>query len=206
MSKFFKLTITLAVCFFLVNSLFAIETGKIVGKVTDDEGMPLPGITVTARSPALQGTRTVITGEDGSFRLALLPIGTYELTYELQGFATRVEKGYFVRLGMTLSIQVVMTLATVEEEITVVAESPLIDKTQTDTSYRMSAQDLARAPIQGRTIQEIVAYTPGVTGVRADTLDGSGDGLPSFRGEGEEGNNWLVDGLSASEQEPMTLV
>jgi len=198
MSKFFKLTITLAVCCFLVNSLFAIETGKIEGKVTDDEGMTLPGVTVTAKSPSLQGTRTVITGEDGSFRLSLLPIGTYDLTYELQGFATRVEKGYFVRLGMTLSIQVAMTLAMVEEEITVVAESPLIDKTQTDTSYRMSAEDLARAPIQGRTIQEIVAYTPGVTGVRADTLDGSGGGLPSFRGEGEEGNNWLVDGLASS--------
>ena len=204
MSKFFKLTITLTVCLFLVNSLLAVETGKIEGKVTDDEGLPLPGVTVTAKSPALQGTRAVITGRDGSFRLALLPVGTYELTYELQGFATRIEKGYFVRLGMTLSIQVAMTLATVEEEITVVAESPLIDKTQTDTSYRMNAQDLARVPIQGRTIQELVSYTPGVTGVRADTLDGTsapnagGGQMPSFRGEGGEGNNWLVDGLSST--------
>lgn len=205
MSKFFKLTLTLAVCLFLVNSLFAVETGEIKGKVTDDEGMPLPGVTVTAKSPRLLGTRTVITGEDGSFRLSLLPIGTYDLTYELQGFTTRTEKGYFVRLGMTLSIQVVMTIATVEEEITVTAESPLIDKTKTDTSYRLSAEDLARAPVQGRTIQEIVAYTPGVTGVRACTLYGYGEGLPSFRGEGGEGNNWLVDGLSSSgarENEP----
>ena len=204
MSKFFKLTITFAVCLFLMNSLFAVETGEIRGKVTDDGGMPLPGVTVTASSPNLQGTRSVITGENGNFRLSLLPIGTYSVTYELEGFTSRTEKGYFVRLGMTLSIQVAMTLATVEEEITVIAESPLIDKTKTDTSYRMSAEDLARVPILGRTIQEIVAYTPGVTGVRADTLDGTdvalagGGKMPSFRGEGGEGNNWLVDGLASS--------
>jgi len=198
MSRLFKLSFTFVLCLFLISSLLAIETGEIRGKVTDNEGVPLPGVTITARSPTLQGTRTAITGSDGTFRLPLLPIGTYDLTYQLEGFTTVTEKGYFVRLGMTLSIQVALTPATVEEEITVTAESPLIDKTKTDTSYRMSAEELARAPVQGRTIQEIVSYTPGVTGVRADTMDGSGAGLPSFRGEGEEGNNWLVDGLPSS--------
>ncbi len=198
MSRLFKLTFTFALCLFFVIALFAVETGEIKGIVTDDEGVPLPGVAVIANSPALQGTRTAITGDDGSFRLSLLPIGTYEIRYELEGFTTVNEKGYFVRLGMTLSIKVQLTPATVEEEITITAESPIIDKTKTDTSYRMSAEDLARAPVQGRTIQEVVSYAPGVTGVRADTLDGSGTGLPSFRGEGEEGNNWLVDGLPSS--------
>jgi len=181
-----------------VSSLFAIETGEIKGKVFEEEGMPLPGVGITATSPKLQGTRSTVTGVDGSFRFPLLPTGTYELIYELEGFARIIQKEVIVRLGMTTTIETAMKPAVVEEEIIITAETPLIDKTKTDTSYRMRAEELARVPVQGRTIQEIVAYTPGVTGVRADTMDGSGTGLPSFRGEGEEGNNWLVDGLPAS--------
>ncbi|MFP4082285.1 MAG: carboxypeptidase regulatory-like domain-containing protein [Candidatus Aminicenantes bacterium] len=198
MSKHFKFSLVVVTCLFLVSALMAVETGEIKGKVTDEEGVPLPGVTITTRSPSLQGTRSTVSGENGDFRFPLLPVGKYSLTFELPGFQTMTQKGYEVSLGFTASINVTMKVATVEEEITVTAESPIIDKTKTDTSYRLSAEDLARAPAQARTIQEIVAYTPGVTGVRSDTLDGSGTGLPSFRGEGEEGNNWLVDGLSVS--------
>jgi len=197
MSKFFKQVFTFAVCLFFVSSLFAAETGEIKGKVTDEEGAPLPGVSITARSPSLQGKRGAVTDENGNFRFPLLPIGKYSLTFELSGFEKVTQTGYAVRLGFTVSIEVVLKMATIAEEIVVIAESPLIDKTKTDNSYRLNADDLTRAPVQGRTIQEIVSYTPGVTGVRANTIYGSGTGLPSFRGEGEEGNNWLVDGLSA---------
>jgi hypothetical protein len=196
MCIFFKQAFSFAVCLFLVCSLFAIQTGEIKGKVTDDTGAALPGVTITAQSPSLQGIRTAFTDANGNFRLPLLPIGEYSLTFELAGFERIIKTGYDVRLGFTASIGVALKVATVTETITVTAESPMIDRTNTDTSYRLSAEDLARAPAQGRTIQEIVSYTPGVTGVRADTVYGTGTGSPSFRGEGEEGNNWLVDGLS----------
>ncbi|TET93097.1 TonB-dependent receptor [Candidatus Aerophobetes bacterium] len=197
MSTFFKRAFSFAVCLFFVSSLFAVQTGEIIGKVTDDTGAPLPGVAITAKSPRLQGIRTAVSAGNGNFRFPLLPIGKYSLTFELSGFEKITQTGYDIHLGFTVSIDVALKIATVTEEIIVTAETPLIDKTRTDTSYRLSAEDLARAPTQGRTIQEIVSYTPGVTGVRADTVYGTGTGSPSFRGEGEEGNNWLVDGLSA---------
>jgi hypothetical protein len=81
MNTFFKRVFSFAVCIFLVNSLFAIQiqTGEIIGKVTDDTGATLPGVRITAQSPSLQGTRTVFSGADGSFRFPLLPIGEYSL-------------------------------------------------------------------------------------------------------------------------------
>ncbi|UCE22331.1 MAG: TonB-dependent receptor [Candidatus Aminicenantes bacterium] len=197
MNLFFKRGFTFAVCVCLAVSLFASETGEVKGKVMDEEGELLPGVTVTAKSPSLQGVRSVLTDKNGNFKFPLLPVGEYSLTFELSGFEKVTQAGYDVRLGFTVSIEVVLKIGIVTEEIVVVAETPLIDKTKADTSYRMNADDLAHAPVQGRTIQEIVSYTPGVTGVRANTIDGTDTGLPSFRGEGEEGNNWLVDGLSA---------
>ncbi len=186
----------LFLCLFLAGVLFASETGEIKGRVTDEEGTALPGVSVSAQGPKLQGVRGAVTDGDGLFKFPLLPIGQYSLTFELDGFENVTYTGYDVRLGFTVSVEIVLKVETLSEEVIVTAETPLIDKTNTDNSYRLNADDLAYAPVQARTIEEIVAYAPGVTGVRADTIRGTGTGLPSFRGAGEEGNNWLVDGLS----------
>ncbi|MEW6457399.1 MAG: TonB-dependent receptor [Acidobacteriota bacterium] len=180
-----------------ICSIYAKETGEISGKIVDEEGNPLPGVVVTAKSPKLQGQRDTITEQDGSFTFPLLPVGTYTLIYELPGFATIVQDNVIVQLGMVTSLKIVMRPAKIEEKVLVVAETPLIDKTSTDTSYRISSEDLAIIPSQARTVPDVVKFTPGVTGVRSNTRRGTAEvGLPSFRGEGEEGNNWLVDGLS----------
>lgn len=201
MKKLFKASIVILVCILLSGVIMAQETGEIVGKVTDEDGVPLPGVAVTATSPSLQGQRTAISGNDGSYRFPLLPGGTYTLVFELQGFAQLTQEEVIVSLGKGTSVNAQMKIATIEEQLTVVAETPLIDKTKSDTSFNMKAEELANAPIQGRTIQEILSFTPGVTGVRHNTNFGTSGsateyGAGSFRGEGGTGNNYLVDGLS----------
>ncbi|MGD2295398.1 MAG: TonB-dependent receptor, partial [Candidatus Aminicenantes bacterium] len=181
---------------FFVGMLFAIQTGEIQGRIFDEDGIPLPGVSVSAKSPNLQGTRSTLSSEDGFFKFPLLPIGLYSLTFDLIGFESVTYTDYNVRLGFTISVEIVLKMEAVTEEVTVTAETPLIDKKNTDNSYRLNSDDLSYTPVQARTIEEVVAFTPGVTGVRADTIFGTGTGLPSFRGAGEEGNNWLVDGLS----------
>ncbi|MFC2161465.1 carboxypeptidase regulatory-like domain-containing protein, partial [Acidobacteriota bacterium] len=183
-------------CLLCVGTLFASETGQIKGRILDEEGAPLPGVSVLAKSSKLQGDRRSISDVDGIFKFPLLPIGDYSLTFELVGFENVTYSGYKVQLGFTTSLEIVLKIETLSEEIIVTADTPLIDKTNTDNSYRLNAEDLTYIPVQARTIDEIVAFTPGVTGVRANTIFGTGTGLPSFRGAGEEGNNWLVDGLS----------
>src|ERR1043166_9279500 len=81
------------------SALLAQTTGNLEGKVTDPSGGALPGVTVEARSPALQGTRSVSTGFDGAYRFALLPPGEYTVTFKLEGFQPRVRPGVTVSLG-----------------------------------------------------------------------------------------------------------
>ncbi len=193
--------------FLLFGALKAQQTGEIKGRVTDGSGEALPGVSITARSPSLQGLRTMVTDPSGGFWLPLLPVGTYDLTFELPGFEKLTMAGSQVRLGLSSSLSVVMKPSAVNAEVTVVASNPLIDKSKADTSYRLNSEDLALAPTQARTIAEIVNLTPGVTGVRTNTVTGGANpnwipalttesGLPGFRGEGNGANNWLVDGLS----------
>ena len=203
-----KIFLRTAAPFFILILLFgtlaAQQTGEIRGKVTEEKGEVLPGVAITARSPSLQGLRTAVSDKNGNFWLALLPVGTYSLTFELPGFNKLTMTGNEIRLGFTASLSVILRIAALKEEATVIAPNPPIDKTKADTSYRLNSADLALVPTQARTIAEIVALTPGVTGVRTNTVTGGGisavggaeTGLPSFRGEGDAGNNWLVDGLS----------
>ena len=178
---------------------FAIETGEIKGKVSDENGAGLPGVEITAAGPSLQGRRTVLSTKDGNFHLPLLPVGRYTLTFKLQGFNTVIQENVVVRLGTTTTLNAVLPLASIQREIVVTAEAPLIDRTSADTSYHLSASDLAKVPAMNRSVVDAVKYAPGVTGVRMNTRFGTAaEGQPSLRGEGEEGNTWIVDGLAIS--------
>jgi len=183
----------------LAANLAAIETGEIQGRVRDEGGLALPGVQIKAASPSLQGTRTAVTTKDGFFRLPLLPVGTYTLTFTLEGFTTVVQQDVIVRLGNVTTLAVPMKFSEIQKEVVVTAPAPLIDKTSTDTSYYITSTEMAQAPVQNRTVVDVVKFTPGVTGVRVNTRSGqAAEGEPSFRGEGGEGNTWIVDGLSIS--------
>jgi hypothetical protein len=198
MNTLIKIAMVFSLCFFCLLStgeLRAVQTGEIHGKVTDEGGEPLPGVGITAKSPRLQGIRTTLSNENGNFRLPLLPVGDYSLTYELDGFEKLTTTGNRVYLGATLSVSVVLKTAVLSEEVTVTAVNPLIDKKDADNSYRLTGDALTYVPSQARTIDEVVSFTPGVTGVRTSTVTGTDSGSPGFRGEGNAGNNWLVDGF-----------
>ncbi len=189
--------VTLLLVFWM--TAYAIETGEIKGKVLDENGEGLPGVEITAKSPNLQGTRRVISLSDGQFTFPLLPVGRYTLTFHLDGFNAVKQEDVIVRLGRVTNLTVTMHVTTLEEEVVVTAKPPLIDKTSTDTSYHFTDKDLEKIPVQSRNVVDVSKFTPGVTGVRVNTRRGvSTQGLPSFRGEGEEGSTWVVDGLAIS--------
>ncbi|MFP4082956.1 MAG: carboxypeptidase regulatory-like domain-containing protein [Candidatus Aminicenantes bacterium] len=183
--------------FFICGHGLAIETGEIQGQVTDRNGAGLPGAVITAQSPSLQGVRRVQSSRNGDFHFPLLPVGNYTLKLKLQGFTPVIQENVIVRLGQVTDLKIIMKLSRIQEEISVTAKSPLIDKTSTDTSFHITSQQMEKLPSQNRTVVDVVKLTPGVTGVRMNTRRGTAtEGQPSFRGEGEEGNNWIVDGLS----------
>jgi len=86
----------------LFSIVFAKQTGEIRGKITEEKDEALPGVVITAKSPNLQGLRTAVSDRNGFFRLPLLPIGAYSLTFELPGF----EKLALIRNEVPLGFKV----------------------------------------------------------------------------------------------------
>src|SRR3954454_7495059 len=132
---------------FLLSSfpLAAQTTGSVSGRVTDTSGGALPGVTVEAKSSALQGTRNAVTDAGGIYRLPLLPPGDYNITYVLSGFASRQKKNIDVGLGKEVSIDLSLTPA-VSGEITVSADAPVIDTSSASLGTNLNTRAIETLP------------------------------------------------------------
>jgi hypothetical protein len=137
------------------------DQGRLTGIVTDAQGAILPGVTVTATSPALIGTQTAVTETDGRFRFPSLPPGRYALTYELGGFQTKRREGIVLALGQTLNVDIDLALAALQETVTVTAASPVVDVTSTKIGSEFSSDKLAAIP-SATDIWATLGQAPGV--------------------------------------------
>src|SRR5262249_62272039 len=94
-------------------------TGTICGRVIDSQGLALPGVTVTATSPNMQGARTVVTSGNGDYLFSALPSGTYTITYELSGFQNQ-QRTVAVAPTQVVPLDVTLGVATLTETVNVV--------------------------------------------------------------------------------------
>src|SRR4030095_9595773 len=124
MKNLFGIVALLLVCS-ATSSAQGVQTGTIRGTVKDQQGLALPGATITATSPALQGGRTVVTDTDGTYLFRAIPPGTYNLKVEMSGLAA-VQKTADVPLGGVAQIDITMSLSQVQESVTVTGTTPTI--------------------------------------------------------------------------------
>ena len=138
------------------------QTGSVVGKVTDTEGVPLPGASVTLSGPAMLGSLTYTTTETGDFRFPAVPPGSdYVITVEMPGFQKVKRKGIIVHVGKTVTITVQLKPTPIAEEITVTAPSPTIDVTSSKISVSYSTDLIRNIPLS-RDFYDVITSAPGV--------------------------------------------
>jgi hypothetical protein len=174
-------------------------TGSVNGTVSDNTGAVLPGVTVTASSPALMGVQTAVTNEQGQYRFPTLPPGAYRLEYQLAGFSTVVRDQIVVQITFTATVNVQLQVATLNETVTVTGASPVVDtqNTQIQTNF---TQEMIRSLPNARDIWALIAVAPGTTmgsfdvgGSRAGTQTGY-----SAYGRGDQ-VRVQVDGANSTE-------
>ena len=121
----------IAVCAIAIGVPAAAQqtTGNIQGRVLDAQKAAVPGVTVTAKNAATGFSRTEVTDTEGVYRLTALPVGNYDVRAELSGFAPYQRKEVVVNIGSTVDINIDMSVAGVAENVSVTAESPLIQTT-----------------------------------------------------------------------------
>src|SRR5213083_1690816 len=141
--------------------------GELVGKVTDDQGGVLPGVTVALSGPAVMGAPTAVTGASGLYRFPAVNTGTYTLKFELGGFAPLTRQGIVVPVRQTVTVDAQMKLASLQETITISGASPTVDVENTKVGARLSQEILTAVPTS-RTIFGSTTVLPGMTMGRQD--------------------------------------
>ena len=162
------------------------ETGSLKGVIMDSDGVPIPGVSLTLESPAMMGKATDVSRDDGAFRFVLLPPGNYVILAELKGFQSVRQENIEIRLGLTVTLTIKMPVATLQEEMTVVGQAPVVDVKASSTEVLLKAEMLQNLPI-GRNLQSIIELTPGT--VDSDNVKGGTAG----------GNTYQIDGLNAND-------
>jgi hypothetical protein len=164
-------------------------TGEITGRVTDTDGASLPGVTVTATSPNLQGSRVAVTGQNGSYKLGFLPPGPYTITYELEGFAASTREAR-VSAALSNSIDVQLGLAAVTEEIVVTGEGGNISESSTGASS-YTQDEIESLPL-ARDLDAAVLLAPG-------TVVNPATGGVAIAGGMSFENLWTLNGVVINE-------
>ena len=171
--------------------------GSIEGKIVDASGAVLPGVTVTLTNVDTGVERVVVTNENGLFRAPLLPLGTYKVAAELQGFKRFEETGVTVSVGETAVVNATMSVGQVSETINVTGDSPALNTARIDIGHTMSDTEVHNLPLVARNPYNFALVQPGVTGTENVEF-----GVPHLAANGASMRiNYQIDGNTNTEKD-----
>jgi len=194
---------SVAALLLLCGSTTAAQTfrGTILGTVTDSSGAAVSGAKVTVKNADTGVERTTETQADGSYRVPELPIGTYKVTIEMNGFQTAVTTGVAVNVASEKVIDAVMKPGQVTEHVEVSAETLTQVETTNDTlGGTLTTETVKDLPVNGRDYTKLMFLTPGVAGSPDEITDSPGSfGVFSMNGARGRANNFLLDGTDMND-------
>src|SRR5947209_3917629 len=163
-------------------------TGQIVGTVIDAQGGVLPGVTVTATSPQLQGARTSVTDGAGQFRFPSVPPGTYAIKAELSGFQPATQENVRVSLDQTVTLNLKLQVGGITQQVDVQGTAPVVDTTTAGGGVTVDQKMMTLLPV-ARDMYATARFAPGVT---TDTVG------PTALGSTGAENQYLIEGLNTT--------
>src|SRR5262245_2537294 len=165
-------------------------TATLVGTVKDDTGAVLPGVTVTITGEKIVGAQTATTNEQGFYRFAALPPGSYDVSFTLGGFSTLRRQEVKLALGATEEINAALKVKQMAEEVTVTGEVPVVDTQTNQVSTHYDKDWIRNAPVPRFSMFDLLAAAPGIS------ASSQGSTTMSAFGSGTDENSFQIDGTN----------
>src|SRR5687768_4112214 len=159
----FKVCLAIAAVLALLPAAAFAQEGQITGTVRDGQGGVMPGVLVEVTSPQLiEKVRSTTTNNDGQYRLTNLPVGTYQVTFSLEGFTKQQQNNVVLTTGFTAPVNATMTVGQLTETLVVSAEAPAVDVTNARQAVTFEGEQLRELPT-ARNINSLLNLTPGIS-------------------------------------------
>ena len=173
------------------------STGRILGVVTDSQGLFLAGAKVTVTNTATNAHWEVVTESDGTYQVLNLPIGTYSVTVEQRGFKKAVTTPQELNINQSLRIDVSLKVGAINEVIDVKSESAMVETVVPTVGGTVTGAPVEDLPLNGRNVLDLALTQPGVTPAQPNTY-GAASGIPtgefSVAGGRDNAVTYLLDG------------
>ncbi|MGE5234309.1 MAG: TonB-dependent receptor [Acidobacteriota bacterium] len=167
--------------------------GDLNGKVVDAKKSPLPGVTITVTNKDTGSKRLDTSDATGDFHMRSLPVGTYSVVAELQGFSTVTVDDVKITVASARNLEITMSEAKVQESITVIDEAPLVQNAPAVGTV-VSQQELQNLPLNGRQFANVAVLAPGTTLSYNSDPTKPGQLTIALNGGSGRNVNFLVDG------------
>jgi len=175
----------------MAGTAVAQGTGSISGTVKDTSGATVPDTAVTVKHLDTGLTRTATTDASGSYSLAALPVGQYEVDAQKSGFKQVVRRGVTLAVGQQLVVDLALEVGAVEQQVTVTAEAPLLETTMSSTSGLVGEQQVKDLPLNGRSFDQLLALNTATVNFSPNTSRSSF----SVGGRRPDANRFLLNGV-----------
>ncbi|MBS1839840.1 MAG: TonB-dependent receptor [Acidobacteria bacterium] len=172
-----------------------VDTGTILGTVSDSSGARINGATVTLTNEGTNAALSTTTGEDGGYKFTPVRIGSYKLSVTMQGFQTAALRGVNVNVGQSVVADFSMKPGAVSETIEVTSSAPVLQSQDASVGQIVDSKSVNDLPLNGRNFTFLAQLAAGVNTPQADTRGNAASGAFSANGSRPAQNNYLLDGI-----------
>ncbi len=178
----------LVLVFSCLPSAHAQVSSSITGTITDPSGAPVPSASVTARNLETGAVRTSLTDDAGRYLALSLAVGQYEVRVTKVGFRDAIRSGIQLAVGQEASVNLKLQLSTMQADVTVTGDAPIVSTTTRDISGLVGEQQLNDLPLNGRSYDLLLPLNPGIVNFTSQKTGGTGISNSTT------GNNFAVSG------------
>ena len=172
-----------------------VDTGSIVGSVTDPSGAIVGGATVTLTNEGTNATLSVTVGSDGGYTFTPVRIGSYKIAATSQGFQTTEQRNIVVNVGASVLINFVLKPGQVTETVEVTGATPVLETQEASVGQVINSRNVNNLPLNGRNFTFLAQLSAGVNSPQADTRGNAASGAFAANGSRPAQNNYLLDGI-----------